>query len=159
MIGHRTCLARVCVDFGTFGAEGCVRGTPHQNRTFCGIVLFKHPHTGYPKPLQRYARLGRPVRTRDILAFCISKTPILCPQKHCCWHIWCRGMGVWGPTSKPHEFWPTAPHTLPTTRIDTFLEPCKFEIFFPVPSIPPTIRHKVHQRVRHKVQYNIQHRV
>ena len=43
---------------------------------------------------------GAPRQNAQILALCISNTPILGIQKHCCWHIWCRGMRVWGATSK-----------------------------------------------------------
>ena len=36
---------------------------------------------------------------------CISNTPILGIQKHCCWHSWCAGMCAWDAAPKFHNFW------------------------------------------------------
>ena len=104
---------------GIFGAEVCAIGAPHQKRTFFGMVRFKQPHTRYPKTLllaylvQAYARLGRHAKSAHFLVLCVSNIPILGIQKHCCWHIWCRGMRAWGATPKAHIFWYCAFQTAP----------------------------------------------
>ena len=65
-----------------FGAEVCAFGAPPKKPTIFGIVHFKHTHTRYPKTrllaylVQRYACLGRHVRTLQFLALPISNTSI-----------------------------------------------------------------------------------
>ena len=96
---------------GIFGAEVYAVGAPRQNPTDFGIVHFKFAHTRYPKALllaylvRTYVRLGRHVETPQFLALSNSNTPILGIQKHSGWHIWCKGICVWGATSTPHDFW------------------------------------------------------
>ena len=76
-----------------------------------GMCDWGATHPRYPKTLwlaylvQKYGCWGRQVKTPRFLALSISNIPILGIQKHCFWHLWCRGMCVWGARSKPHNFW------------------------------------------------------
>ena len=88
-----------------------VWGATQEHKQFFGIVQSKQPHPRYPKTpllaygLQRYGCLGRHPQTQTIfLAWCISNTSILGIQKHFRWPKGYRGMGVWGATPKPKQF-------------------------------------------------------
>ena len=77
-------------------------GSLRANPRIFSIVHVKHTHTGYPETLllaylvQKYGCLWRGVKPPQLLALCISNTPILGIQKHCCWLFWCRGTCVSG---------------------------------------------------------------
>ena len=47
---------------------------------------------------------GATLQPPHFLALFIANTQILSIQKHCRWHIWCRGMCVWGAMRKTHIF-------------------------------------------------------
>ena len=87
-------------------------GAPPQNpKNMFSLVQFKHPHPRYPKTLllpygvKWYWCLGRHPRTQTtFLALCNSNTPIPRIQKHLCCPMEYSGIGVWGATPEPKQY-------------------------------------------------------
>ena len=89
----------------------CLERHPRTQTMFFGIVYCKYTHPRYPKTLfvaygvQWYVRLGRHPRTQTIV-FCIVHCNHPHPRypKHLFWPMVFRGMGVWGATPEPEQY-------------------------------------------------------
>ena len=88
------------------------------------------------------------------MALCISNTPIPGIQKHLCWPIGYRGMGVWGAIPEPKQFfWHCAVQTPPFLGIqNTFagLWGAVVSVFGAPPQIPNNIFGIVHFNHHHR---------
>ena len=96
----------------------CVWGAMSKSHNFCHCAFQTHTIQGSKNTVAgvfgaEVRVFGAPRRNPTFLPLCISNTSILGIQKHCCWHVGCGGMCVWGATSKPHNVWHCAFQTHP----------------------------------------------
>ena len=95
-----------------FSPEVCTFRAPPQERTFSGLVHFKHTRSRYLTTLlvaywvQRCVLSGRHPTSAHFGHRAFQAHPYQIPgiQKPLWWYVWCRGMQVRGATARLHFF-------------------------------------------------------